>query len=186
MGWVVGAVLVVATLVSGTACGSGDDDRATVAAGPTAAPPGPAAPGPASGPAAPPTAGGEPTTTVAPPGDPGPSPVEGLDASQLLAAVTAPAPAPVARAGGPTADRVVLADGRAVWRVRVPGPFPARTARATIAVAGRDLGTAVTPPDLSALVVVVPSADGLVAGAAVTYRWEGSEPVAAGALEAVR
>lgn len=191
-GLVAGALLVVA------ACGSGDDGRAEVDAGGT--PAGPSAGDPTGGTSGPPdgdptgtaptsgdpAAGTDPagTSTVpAGPTDPGPSPVEGLDAGQLLAAVTAPVP-PTARGGaGPTADRVALPDGRTAWRVRVPGSFPVRSAEATVAVGGRDLGPAVTPPDLSALVAVVPDAGGLVDGARVTYRWTGSDPVDAGALE---
>jgi len=126
------------------------------------------------------------TTTVAAAGAPGPSPVAGLDAAQLQAAVAAAPPPAGRRVTGPVAEPITLEDGRTVWRVRIPGSFPARSAQVSVAVGGRDLGPAVTPPTLDALVVVTTDARGLTAGAPVTYRW-GSEPaVAAGPLEVVR
>lgn len=161
--WVAGALVATVGLVAG--CGS-DAGPATVAgqAGPTTGPG---------------------TTVVAPAGDPGESPVDGLDAAELQAAVVAPVPPAASRAARPTVDRVALPDGRTVWRVRIPGTVPARSARATISVGDREIGVAVTPPDLSALVAVTTDGTGLVAGAPVTYRWEGAEAVAAGALEVV-
>lgn len=200
--WRAGA-LVAAVVLGVAGCGSGDGPS-TVAAGqapPTAsAPADPEAPpvSEATPPEASPPEGAQPdpddpasdptpTTTVAPEGgDLGASPVEGLAADELLAAVTAPLPEVARRSSGPTADRVTLADGTTVWRVRIPGPTPARSARVTVAVGDREVGPGVPPPDLGALVAVTTDGTGLVAGAPVTYQWEGSEPVSAGALEVVR
>lgn len=159
--WVAGA-LVAAMVVAGC----GDDSPTPVASG-----------------QAPSSTEAPPTTAAAPGGDPGASPVEGLDAGQLMAAVEAPVPPAARRLAGPTADRVRLADGALVWRVRIPGEVPARSARATILVGDREVGVALTPPDLSGLVAVTRDGTGLVPGAAVSTRWEGAEPVAAGPLE---
>ncbi len=141
-------------------------------------------PGPAPTTGSAPTTG--PTTPVAVPGPAGPSPVEGLDADQLRRVVNAAPSARARGAGGPTAEPVVLADGRKVWRVRIPGDFPARAARGMVLVDGREVGPASSSPSLDALVAVALSADGLIDGAAVTYRWEGAEPVSAGPLTVLR
>lgn len=87
---------------------------------------------------------------------------------------------------GPVAERLVLADGTGLWRVRIPGPFPARSARVAVLVAGRVVGAGMVTADLGALVAVTPDASGLTAGAAVSYRWEGQDAVAAGTLAVVR
>lgn len=162
------ALALAAGLAASTLAGCGGDDRpAEVAAGQV---------GPSS------------TTTaeIAPGGDPGPSPVDGLDAAQLREAVTAP-PTPASRARpGPVAERVTLADGRTVWRVRIPGSFTLRSAQARISVAGRDLGVAASPPSLDSLVAVTIGDEGLLDGAPVTYRWGTEDPIAAGALAVVR
>jgi len=126
------------------------------------------------------------SSSVAPSADPGPSPVDGLDAAQLREAVTAP-PTPASRAlPGPVAERVTLADGRTVWRVRIPGSFTLRSAQARISVGGRDLGVAASPPSLDSLVAVTIGDEGLLDGAPVTYRWGTEDPIAAGALAVVR
>jgi len=124
-----------------------------------------------------------PTDPAGPVEDPGGSPVEGLDAAELRAAVAAPVPVRGRTATGPTADRVTLPDGRLVWRVRIPGDAPVRAARATIAVGGVEIGLANPTPTLDAMVAVTTDGAGIVAGAAVTITWEGSEPTASGALE---
>lgn len=130
--------------------------------------------------------GGATPTTVTDPGDPGPSPVEGLDAERLQEAVAAPLPSGARGRTGPVADRVQVTGGAEVWRVRIPGSFPPRAARATVTVGGTDVGPAVESPDLTALVAVTTDPALLVDGAAVTYRWEQGDPVDAGTLEVVR
>ena len=100
--------------------------------------------------------------------------------------MTAPQRGRTARPTSPTVDQVVLADGTRVWRVRVPGSFPARSARVTVSVGGREVGQGITAPDLSAITAVTTDGTGLRAGAAVSYQWEGSPPVAAGTLEVAR
>ena len=128
-----------------------------------------------------------PTTAAAPiPEGSDASPVDGLTAEELVAAVTAPQRGRTARPTSPTVDQVVLADGTRVWRVRVPGAFPARSARVTVSVGGREVGQGITAPDLGAITAVTTDGTGLRAGAAVSYQWEGSPPVAAGTLEVAR
>ena len=130
----------------------------------------------------------DPTTPLATgtEGDPSPSTVPGLSPDEVKAAVLAPASATVRRAPGATVERLTLPSGVAVWRIRIPGSFPARSARVTVSVGGREVGAGTTSPTLDALVAVTTDGSGLVAGARVSFRWEGSEPVAAGALAVVR
>lgn len=162
---------LAATMLMGlaalAACGSGDEVTATGGDDGTTS-----------------TAGAPATTITAPPvADPGPSPVEGVDAAAYGAGIDAPLPPRASRASGPTADRVTLPDGQQVWRVRLPGDAPFRSARATIAVGGVDIGVATTTPALDALVALTTDGTPIVAGAAVTLRWENEEPAAVGRLE---
>lgn len=113
------------------------------------------------------------------------SPVPGLDAAELRAALAAPLAA-TTRSGRPTLDQVVLADGTKVWRVRIPGGFAARSARVTVSVGDRRVGTGVVAGDLGSLTAVTTDGTGLVAGRAVSYQWDGGLSQPAGALEVVR
>lgn len=128
------------------------------------------------------------TTTVATgtEGEPSPSVVAGLTPEQVRAAALAPPNATARRAPGATVEVVTLASGAKVWRVRIPGTFDARTARAAVSVGDRVVGTGILTPQLDALLAVTTDGTGLVAGAAVSYRWEGSAPVAAGTLGVAR
>ena len=130
------------------------------------------------------------TSTIAvapqPGGGTAASPVEGLTADELRAAVEAPVPAANRRAVGPTVDQVTLADGTRVWRVRVPGAFPARAARVEVQVGGRRVGEGVLAPDLQSITAVTTDGSGLTAGRPVTFRWEGGPLEAAGPLELAR
>ena len=126
------------------------------------------------------------TSAPDPVGGAGASPVEGLTPEQLREAVTAPSGESARRATGPVAEQVVLGDGTKVWRVRVPGSFPVRDARVAISVGARVVGEGVTAPDLASITAVSVDGTGLRSGAKVSYRWEGSEPVAAGTLTVVR
>lgn len=178
------AALAVLVLVAG--CGAAGTEVETAQSGPD--PEVPVAPTtgptPTSDPAEPTTS---PSTTVvvAPDDDPGASLVDGLDARTLQEAVTTPPSARARGATGPVAEAVTLSDGTVVWRVRIPGPFPARDARAVVAVDGGDVGWAASPPAGDALVAVAATAEGLVAGAEVTYRWGRADPVSAGPLVVV-
>ena len=111
---------------------------------------------------------------------------KGLTADQLRAAVEASVPAANRRAVGPTVDQVTLADGTRVWRVRVPGAFPARAARVEVQVGGRRVGEGVLAPDLQSITAVTTDGSGLTAGRPVTFRWEGGPLEAAGPLELAR
>ena len=137
-------VAVLAVLVALAGCGAGAprSRRPRAARRPRALPPGPRcrlhhrarahhhrpAPSPST------------TIVVAPDGDPGASPVEGLDALALREAVTSPPSDRARRASGPVAETVTLSDGTVVWRLRIPGSFPARDARAVVAVDGATSG----------------------------------------------
>ncbi len=126
------------------------------------------------------------STTVAAP-DPGPvdpSPVGRLDPAELRQVVEAPLRDRTLT--GAVAEQVALADGRTVWRVRIPGEFPPRAARLTVSVADREVGQGIANPDGSALVAVTFDGTGLVAGAPVTYGPPGVDPVAAGPLAVLR
>lgn len=114
-----------------------------------------------------------------------PSPVPGLDASELRAALAAPL-AVTTRSGRPTLDQVVLANGTKVWRVRITGGFAARSARVTVSVGDRRVGTGVVAGDLGSLTAVTTDGTGLVAGRAVSYQWDGGPSQPAGVLEVVR
>lgn len=138
-----------------------------------------------------PTALTAPTTTPVAPPDVVPtgteaSPVEGLTADELRAVIGATASASVRSAAGPIADRVSAPGGARVWRVRIPGTFVARSARAVITVGGRTVGEGVLAADLRSLTAVTIDGTGLVAGAAVAVVWEGADPVGAGRLVVVR
>ncbi len=131
------------------------------------------------------------TTTVAsaadpapadPAADPGASPVAGLDAAQLQAAVEAPQGGAARSLGGVTLDQVTLDDGTHVWRVRIPGTFTARSARVSLSVGSRVVGTGVLARDLGSITAITTDGTGLTAGQPVTYQWEGGPVVAAGRL----
>ncbi len=182
------ATVLVALLAS---CG-GPDGEPVAAGGPApegAAPAEPSVPPTSTGPAPSTTA---PVAATAPPavGDAGGeapgSSVEGLSAADVRAAVEAPVPGGTRAAAGPTAEAVRLPGGATVWRVRIPGRFPVRSARVTVLVGGRTVGEGTSGPGLSSLVAVTTDRTGLVAGAAVSYRWDGREPVAAGRLVVAR
>jgi hypothetical protein len=128
------------------------------------------------------------STTTAPPPPEGTaaSPVEGLSAAELRAAVEIEPSGAVRRLGGPTLESVRTPQGATVLRVRIPGPFPVRAARVEVLVGDRTVGEGIVAPDLSALTAVTLDGSGLVAGAPVSYRWEGAEPVAVGPLGVVR
>ncbi|MBI2709323.1 MAG: hypothetical protein HYX34_06470 [Actinobacteria bacterium] len=91
---------------------------------------------------------------------------------------------------GPAADVVRVrrgaAAGRLVHRVRIPGRFPPRDARAVVSVGGRAIGVGVETPEGDALVAATFDASALVAGAPVTIRWGDAPAVDAGALEVLR
>jgi hypothetical protein len=114
------------------------------------------------------------------------SPVDGLKAAQLKAALEVPVGGAVRSAPGPTVDQVTLPDGTHVWRVRVPGPFAARSARIAVTVGGRRVGEAVQSADLQAITAVTTDGTGLTAGRPVTYQWEGGPSMRAGTLAVVR
>lgn len=156
--------LAVAALV--TACGS-EAPSAQVAVG---AP----APSSSTGPVASPSAGSAAST------------VDGLTAAELREAVEAPDPGGKARASGPVAQPVRLASGTTVWRIRVPGRFPVRSARVVVSVGGRRIGEGVPGSRLQGLVAVTRDPSAIVSGAPVTYRWSGGPAVDAGRLAVVR
>lgn len=132
------------------------------------------------------TASSVPTPTVAgSAGAPAASPVDGLTPAELRTAVEAPASVSTRAVSGPVAERVVVG-GRSVWRVRIPGSFPVRSARVQVLVGSRIVGLGLEGPDLGALLAVTVDGSGLVAGAPVSYQWEGSRPVAAGRLVVAR
>ncbi|MGI8756179.1 MAG: hypothetical protein ACR2MB_10025 [Acidimicrobiales bacterium] len=87
---------------------------------------------------------------------------------------------------GPVADRVVLADGRTVWRVTIGGRFPLRSARLTVTVGDRRVGEGIATPDAAALVAVTLDGAALVAGARVTWGPPGVTPTDAGRLAVIR
>jgi len=124
------------------------------------------------------------TSTQVPPS--GPSPVAGLSATDLRSAVLAPSATTKVRPAGPVAEQVRLPSGTSVWRVRLPGAFPVRSARVTVFVAGRRVGEGMVGPRLQSLVAVTRTGAGLTSGAAVTYRWDGSAEVSAGRLTVIR
>lgn len=137
------------------------------------------------------------TSSVAPPTDEiaagagtggAASTVDGLTAAELREAVEAPESAPVGRdrTSGPVAQRVRLASGATVWRVRIPGRFPVRSARVVVSVGGRQLGEGVPGSRLQSLVAVTRDAGAIVEGAAVTYAWAGGPTVPAGRLAVIR
>jgi hypothetical protein len=177
--------------VAAAACGGGGDRPTRVAAG--GAPPASATTAATSStvpPAADATVPAPTSTTIvasdvtgSPSAD---SPVDGLRADQLKAALEAPVAAAARSRSGPTVDQVVLADGTRVWRVRVPGSFEARSARLAIDVGGRRVGLGVLAADLQAVTAVTTDGSGLLAGSAVSYRWEGGPSVPAGSLAVVR
>lgn len=132
--------------------------------------------------------GASPVSEVAPVASPSPapSPVSGLDAAQLREAVQAPVAGSTRARRGPSVDRVGVTGGPRVWRITIPGEFAARSARVSVSVGDRVVGQGVVTGDLQALVAVTTDGTGLVAGAPVSYRWEGDEPIAAGRLEVAR
>jgi hypothetical protein len=190
---IVAPTLLAAAVAALAACGGPGPSESVSAgqAGPTteAAPPSSTTAPPATATTdapAPPTTEAAAVATTAPPSDAGTSPVRGLSPAQLRAAVLAAPSGPAKRSGGATVERIDLPDGPTVWRVRIPGRFPVRAERATVAVGARDVGEGIVTPQLDALVAVTTDPAGLVAGAPVTYRW-GQEPsVAAGKLEVAR
>jgi hypothetical protein len=127
-----------------------------------------------------------PSTTAPASGPSAASPVPGLDATELQAALAAPVGASTRSSRAATVDQVTLADGTRVWRVRVPGTFTARSARASISVGDRRVGEAVLAPDLRSMTAVTTDGTGLTAGTPVTYQWEGSSSVPAGNLGVAR
>lgn len=139
----------------------------------------------AAGPIAAGSSGGATTSSLASGGS-AESPVEGLSADQLKAALQAPLSSTLRNAAGPTADLVATSAGQTAWRVRVPGQFAARGARVSISVGGELVGEAVLAPDLGSIATVTTDAGPLRSGAAVTYQWEGSDPVPAGTLTVIR
>lgn len=173
------AVVGVASALILSACGSHQAVR--TADRPTAASSAPATSAP--GDAVTPEAGTVPSAEGG--GAGAASIVAGLTPAELRTVLDAPVPATRARSG-PVAERVALAGGRSAWRVRIPGRFPVRSARAFVSVGGRRIGLGAVGPHLTSLVAVSPDGTGLVAGAVVSYRWEGSEPVVAGRLQVVR
>lgn len=126
------------------------------------------------------------STTESPAAATAVSPVDGFTADELRSALLAPSSASVRSAPGPTAERVSTGNGSTVWRVRVPGQFPVRSARVAISVGGRVVGEGVLALDLHSIATITTDATGLRSGARVSYRWEGSTPVAAGTLVVVR
>jgi hypothetical protein len=131
-------------------------------------------------------AGGAPSTTevASSPAGTDASPVEGLDAQQLADLVAVPSRSTRALAG-PSVE-VVRSGGTTAWRVRVPGRTPVRAARVQVLVGGRVVGLGIPAADLGSLTAVTLDGSGLVAGAPVALRWEGSEPQAVGTLAVVR
>ena len=132
------------------------------------------------------SAAGEPTTTVVAVTADGDSPVAGVSPSALRAAVEQPAPASSRALRGAVAERIVLADGTALWRIRIPGPFPVRAARSSVLVGDRVVGAGIVTADLGSMVAVTADATGLTAGAPVSVRWEGQPSEAAGTLAVAR
>lgn len=188
------SLVLVLVSTGAAACGGGDRPTQVAAGGdptlttaatdPATTATTDAAPSTTVAPAAPATTT---STSVAPPAGPSAaSPVEGLDAQELKAAVEAPVGRAVRSAGGPTVDRVTLPDGTTVWRVRVPGTFPARSARVAISVGGRVVGEGVLASDLQSLTAVTTDGAGLTAGRTVSYQWEGGPSVPAGTLAVIR
>ena len=139
----------------------------------------------AAGPVAAGSSGGATTSSPASEGS-AESPVDGLTAEQLKTALQAPLSETLRNAAGPTADRVATSGGQTAWRVRVPGQFNARGARVSISVGGELVGEAVLAPDLASIATVTTDAGPLRSGAAVSYQWEGSDPVPAGNLTVIR
>ncbi len=139
-----------------------------------------AAPGPVASGAPPTVASAEPAAGPAP--GAAPSTVDGLSAAELREAVEAPEPAGRARAAGPVAQPVRLASGTTVWRVRIPGRFPVRSARVVVSVGGRRLGEGVPGSHLEGLVAVTRDPEPIVSGARVTYGSSGGPTVDAGRL----
>lgn len=186
-------LLFVALSIGAAACGSGDRPTQVAAGGdPEAVTSTTEASAPSTTvttTAPTPTTTAVPTTTAPPAADPGAtdaSPVAGLDAAQLQQAVEAPSRATTRSLAGPSAERVALADGTQVWRVRVPGAFQARSARVAISVGDRVVGEGVLASDLSSITAVTTDGSGLVAGRPVSFQWEGGPSVAAGALAVIR
>ena len=191
-------VLLPALLsVGAIACGAGDP-AATVAAGAGQTPTSTSTissdlPATTTSPAPRPTDATTPTSSTPgapavtePPSGTAPSPVDGLLADQLTAAIEAPLPTGARSAGGPVVDRVVLADGTRVWRIRIPGAFQARSARVEVSVGGRRVGEAVLAADLQAILAVTADGTGLTSGRPVSYQWEGGPSVPAGTLTVIR
>lgn len=158
-------VLLVA--VSAAACGGGGATAPVAAGAPTTV-------AATTEPAAGPQVGADAST------------VEGLSAAELREAVEAPDPVGRARTAGPVAQQVRLVSGATVWRVRIPGRFPVRSARVVVSVGGRRLGEGVPGPHLQSLVAVTRDQRAIVSGAAVTYRWSGGPSIDAGRLAVVR
>lgn len=170
-------------------CGRGSSGEPVVAGSPsTSAELAPTGPSSSTAPTPSTVPGSSTSTTTATDasGEEDPSPVANLTPTDLRRVVEAPVATTLRSAPGPAADRVELSGGRTAWRVRIPGRFAVRAARAVVVVGDRTVGEAIVAVDTSALVAVTLDGTGLVAGAAVSYQWEGSEPVAVGGLEVAR
>ncbi len=186
-------LVFVALSIGVAACGSGDRPTQVAAGGDpseatstteTAAPPSTTTAVPATTTTT--AALATTSTTASPVGGDAASPVDGLDAGQLQQAVQAPVSGTARSAAGATVDQVTLADGTHVWRVRVPGAFPARSARVAVSVGNRVIGEGVLAGDLRAITAVTTDGTGLTAGQPVSYQWEGGRSVAAGTLAVIR
>ena len=79
-----------------------------------------------------------------------------------------------------------ITDGRLVWRLRIPGRFPPRSARLMVDVDGVDVGPGLESPGLDALMVVMVDPTALVDGATVSYRVGAEAPTVVGLLEVIQ
>jgi hypothetical protein len=162
------ALAIASLVVVGAACGSSDGPEPVASGRPAAE-------------GATPPGGGD----VSAPTE-GDSVVAGVSPEELRALVVQEPGRPVRSRPGPTAQRIELADGTPVWRVRVPGEFAFGGARPFVLVDGRLLGQAIPTPALDALVVIAPDDAAVAAGAEVAMRWEQGTPEVLGSLEVLR